>query len=138
MKRSMVAGALAGVALLLLAACQGYTQSGVESSSQESMDGGSLTVEIDKANGTSEQSIEVQAGADLILESDVTLSVGLGSYKIELLGENDAVTLILEAGAGQTVEGHGQMVTDSFGEASYRVSAVNAENVDYQIVYTFR
>jgi hypothetical protein len=122
----------------LLVACAGYTQSGVKSSSQESMDGGSLTVEIDRANGTAEESFEVQAGADLILEADVTLAVGLGSYKIELLGENDAVTLTLEARDGETVEGHGQMFTDSFGEASYRVSAANAENVDYQIVYTFR
>jgi hypothetical protein len=30
------------------------------------------------------------------------------------------------------------MVTDAFGEASYRVTAENAENVDYQMVYTFQ
>lgn len=123
---------------LLLAACAGYTASGVTSRNSETADGGTLTVGIGKANGSTEEEIETGAGADQVLEADVTLAVGKGSYTIELLGRDDQVTLVLTAQAGQTVTGHGQMVTDTFGTASYRVTAVEAENVDYQIVYIFQ
>jgi len=64
--------------------------------------------------------------------------VGAGSYKIELLGENDEVTLALEAQGGETLTGQGWMVTDAFGDASYRVTAVQAEDVEYRIEYSFR
>jgi hypothetical protein len=102
------------------------------------MSGGRVTTSVGKANGTTTENIEVEGVAGLILETNVILSVGSGSFKIELLGEDDQPTLTLEAGAGQTVEGQGQMVTDSFGEASYRVTAVEAEDVEYLIEYTFR
>lgn len=124
------------VLVLLLAGCSGYTESGSQTTSHQGADGGDVTVSIGKANGTGEQSIELEGGADLTLEADVTLAVGKGSYKIELLGKGNQVTLTLEASDGQTVEGHGQLVTDSFGEAHYRVSATSAENVDYVIQYT--
>jgi hypothetical protein len=103
------------------------------------MNGGEVHAKINKANGTSEQSIEVEGvPADLVLDSDVTLAVGSGMFRIELLGEDDQVTLTLEARDGQTVSGHGQMILDDFGEASYRVTAEEAEKVEYAIVYTFR
>jgi hypothetical protein len=123
---------------LLLAACAGYTETGTKTTSHQGANGGDVTVEISKANGTSSKDIEVADGSDLTLEADVTLAVGKGSYKIELLGQNDQVTLALEARDGQTVSGHGQMVTDSFGQASYRVTALEAEKVAYTIQYTFQ
>jgi hypothetical protein len=123
---------------LVLAACSGYTESGSKTTSHQSTEGGDVTVEISKANGTTEQDIEVGGSGDLVMEVDVTLAVGKGTYKIELLGKDDQVTLALEARDGETVSGHGQMVTDSFGEASYRVTALEAENVDYLLAYTFR
>jgi hypothetical protein len=43
------------------------------------MSGGDMPVEISKANGTAERSMEVE----------VTLSVGKRSLEIELLGEDD-------------------------------------------------
>lgn len=130
---------LVGLTLVLLVvACDSYSQTGVRSSNVQDMSGGRVTTSISKANGTTTEGIEVEGIADLILEANVTLSVGSGSFKIELLGEDDQPTLTLEAGAGQTVEGQGWMVTDSFGEASYRVTAVEAEDVEYLIEYTFR
>jgi hypothetical protein len=130
---------LVGLALaLFVVACDSYSQTGVRSSTVQDMSGGRVTTSVGKANGTSTESIEVEGVADLILESYVTLSVGSGSFTIELLGEDDQPTLTLEAGAGQTVEGEGWMVTDGFGEASYRVTAVEAEDVEYLIEYTFR
>ncbi len=130
---------LVGLALVLfVVACDSYSQTGVRSSNVQDMSGGRVTTSVGKANGTTTESIEVEGIADLILEATVTLSVGSGSFKIELLGEDDQPTLTLEAGAGQTVEGQGWMVTDSFGEASYRVTAVEAEDVEYLIEYTFR
>ena len=126
------------VLAVLLAACAGYTETGPKTTSHQGATGGDVTVEISKANGTSSKDIEVEGGSDLTLEADVTLAVGKGSYKIELLGQDDQVTLALEARDGQTVSGHGQMATDSFGQAGYRVTAVDAENVDYTIQYTFQ
>jgi hypothetical protein len=123
---------------LVLASCAAYTESGAKASSHQGMSGGDLTVEISKANGSIDKEIEIEGSANLQMEVDVTLAVGKGSYKIELLGHDDQVTLALEARDGETVSGHGQMVTDSFGEASYRVTAVEAENVAYSLEYTFR
>ena len=123
---------------LVLAACAGYTESGAKTTSHQSMEGGDVTVEISKASGTAERGIEVGGDADIEMEVDVTLAVGKGTYKIELLGRDNQVTLALEARDGETVSGHGQMVTDSFGEASYRVTALEAEKVTYVLAYTFR
>jgi hypothetical protein len=102
------------------------------------MSGGRITTSVSKANGTITEDIEVEGIADLILDATVTLSVGSGSFKIELFDEDDQVTLALEARDGQIVDGQGWMVTDAFGDASYRVTAVEAEDVEYTIEYTFR
>ena len=126
------------VTLLLLVACEGYSVTGKQSSSHEDMNGGGVKVSIRKANGTITERIETTGTADLVLETEVTLSVGKGSYKIELLGEGDEVTLSLEAQGGQAVSGQGWMATDRFGEARYRLTAVEAEDVEYTIEYTFR
>jgi hypothetical protein len=125
---------------MALAACggSGYIQSGARTTSHQGTGGGDVTVEISKANGTAKQNIEDAGNPDVELEVDVTLAVGKGSYRIELLGKDDQVTLALEARDGETVSGHGQMVADSFGDASYRVTAVDAENVDYVLEYAFR
>jgi hypothetical protein len=138
MRSARVMGLL-GLALLtlLLGACEGYSQTGARTKSHQSMNGGDLSVKANKANGTAEQDIEVNAGyPGATLEADVVLTVEKGSFKIELLGKDDEVTLTLEARDGQTVSGHGQMFVDSFDEASYRVTANEAENVEYTIEYT--
>lgn len=123
---------------LLLVACEGYAQTGVRTTSHQNNRGGEQSVRVKKANGTAEQEFQVDGGSGLILETDLTLSVGAGTFKIELLGEDDRVTLTLEAHGGQAVSGHGQMVVDAFDEANYRVTAAEAENVEYTIEYTFR
>ena len=74
----------------------------------------------------------------MTLDATVTLAVGKGTFRIELLGADEQVIMTVEAKDGQTLEDSGTMVADSFGEASYRVTATNAENVTYQIVFTFR
>jgi hypothetical protein len=124
--------------ILLLVACEGYTESGSSTKSYGTASGGGLTARINKANGTAEQSIETESSGEAVLDAAVTLSVGRGSYKIELLGESDEVTLALEAKDGQSVQGQGWMVADTFGEANYRVTAVEAEDVEYTIEYTYR
>jgi hypothetical protein len=123
---------------VLLVACAGYTATGTQSSSHQTSTGGDLTVSIGKANGSTTEKIETGESGEVILDANVTLAVGSGSYKIELLGQEEEVTLTLEASEGQTVEGQGWMATDAFGEASYRVTAVEAGNVTYVIEYTFR
>lgn len=121
-----------------LVSCQGYTETMATTSSSQTMSGGQLTTHIGKANGTSTRDLETGAGSVLILDATVTLAVGKGTYKIELLADDDQVTLSIEASNGETVTGQGWMVTDAFGDAQYRVTAAEAENVDYQIEYAFR
>lgn len=123
--------------VLFLSACEGYSQTGARSSSYDNPGGGGVKVEASKANGTSTQDIELEGYSGGMLEADVTLAVGKGSFQIELLGEDDQVTLNLEASDGQTVSGHGQMAVDTFGEASYRVTATEAEEVAYTIEWTY-
>ena len=38
----------------------------------------------------------------------------------------------------ESLSGQGQMVVDAFEDANYRVTAAEAENVEYTIVYTYR
>ena len=125
--------------VLVTAACEGaYVESGSRSSSQQGMNGGQVSAQIGKANGSIERDIEVDGSPNGAAEADVTLSVEKGTFKIELIGENDEVTLSLGASDGQAVSGHGWMAVDSFGEMSYRITAVDAENVEYTIEYTFQ
>jgi hypothetical protein len=131
---------LVGLVLLslLLLACEGYSQVGVSSTSYEDMSGGMVKVKAKKANGTAVQEFEVGAGyPGEMLEASVALTVAKGAFLIELLGKDDEVTLTLEARDGQTVSGQGQMMVDSLNEASYRVTAGEAEDVEYTIQYTY-
>lgn len=125
-------------ACLLVAGCDGYTQAGVSTSTRRSLGGGEQQVKIGRANGMATLSIEDDDASDSLLEVDVTLAAGKGSYKIELLGKDASVTLTLESRDGKTVTGHGQMACDAFGDADYRVTAVEAENVAYTLKYTYR
>jgi hypothetical protein len=139
MRTSRAAHLLGLLALsLLLAACQGYTEVGSQTKSRQNMKGGELSAKASKANGTIRNEIDVEDYPDVVLEANVTLSVGKGTFQIELLGEDGEVTLALKAGEGETVRGYGQMVPDSFGKAGFRVTAVEAEQVAYTIEYTFR
>ena len=131
-------GLLLLLAALLVVGCEGYTEMNSNTSEFHDGNGGEVTVSAGKANGASTRSIETVASGEATLDAAVVLKVGEGSFKIELLGENDEVTLVLEAQGPEAVSGIGSMVTDAFGEASYRVTAVEAEDVEYRIEYVFR
>jgi hypothetical protein len=126
------------LAALLVVGCEGYTEMNASSSEHHDGSGGRFTASARKANGTSTRTLETAASGGAILDATVVLKVGEGSYKIELLGEGDEITMMLEAQGGEAVSGIGWMVTDAFGEASYRVTAVEAEDVEYRIEYVFR
>ena len=137
-KKKWLVGLALLVMVLLVVGCEGYTQMNASSSEHHDRNGGSFSVSAGKANGTSTQILKTAASGVAILDATVVLKVGEGSYKIELLGEDDEVTMVLEAQGGEAVSGVGWMVTDGFGEASYRVTAVEAEDVEYRIEYVFR
>jgi hypothetical protein len=138
MRKATATGLL--VLALLLVACEGYSQSGASSQTRSGLNGGEHRVRVGKASGTAGQDIELEDSgyAGGVLETDVTLSVGKGMFRIELLGQDDKVALELEARGGQTVSERGQMVVDVFGDASYRVTAEDPENVEYTINWTYR
>lgn len=123
---------------LLLVACESLSATGSSETANAGAFGGDVTVRYQKANGSVSESIETQGEPDQVLDAIVTLTVEQGAFKIELLGEDEVMTLVLEARDGQTVSGEGQMVLDSFSEANYRVTATEAENVEYTINYAFR
>lgn len=124
--------------VLLVVGCEGYSEMNSSSSEYHDGGGGQVTMSAGKANGASTRTMETAASGEATLDATVVLKVGQGSFKIELLGENDEVTLVLEAQGPAAVSGIGSMVTDAFGDASYRVTAVEAEDVEYRIEYVFR
>lgn len=124
--------------LTTLAACEGgFTTTGERSKESHVGDHGEVEVSIASANGSITKSFETQYSGAFV-DAQVTLEVEEGTFKIELLGEDGEVTLALEAGAGEQVSGSGTMVTDSFGEAEYRVTAEGAKGVHYLITYQVR
>jgi hypothetical protein len=137
-KWKLVVGISLLLMALLMAGCEGYSETNSRMSQQHDSNGGRVTVKVGSANGTVTRTIETAASGTTIVDAQVTLKVWTGSYKIELLGENDEVTLALEAQGGEARSAIGWMVTDGFGAASYRVTAVEADEVEYTIEYAFR
>jgi hypothetical protein len=145
MRKPVVLIALVVVALLLASCEGGYTTTGGSTRSGSSGGGGWIEVSSKTANGTMSESIDeenesldsVLMSGD-VLECDVTLTAGSGTFKIELLGADDAVTLTLESQDGKTVSGNGQIVANVFADAAYRVTALEAKDVSYRIDYTLQ
>jgi len=125
------------LSLSLIAACTSSSMTGSRSSSTQTLRGGTETLRAKKANGASTEDIEIEGGSGLILRAQVTVSAEAGSFKIELLGDDDFVTAVIEAHDGQTSTGEGFMTVDTFGDAEYRWTAVEATNVEMVMEYVF-
>jgi hypothetical protein len=131
--------------VLCLASCASLATVGGKTKASHSGNRGWLEMSHDKANGTTTLDLAddvvkldgIVSPGD-VLEVDLTLAVGKGSFKIELLGWDEKVTLTLEARDGETLAGHGQIVVDDSGDVPYRVTAIEAENVDYYMEYTIQ
>jgi hypothetical protein len=129
---------LVGLLALALTACQGgYTARNERISESRSGTTGEIDVHIGSANGSTTKEIEFEYD-DAVVDVEATLEVEQGTFKIEFLGEDEEVTLTLEASSGQKVSGSGYMVTDSFGEGEYRVTATEAGGISYHISYSVR
>jgi hypothetical protein len=136
--RTLVAAVLVGLLALSLTACEGgYTTRGERVTMTEVGMGGEIDVQVDSANGSITKDLEFDC-TDCIVDVNVTLQVEQGSFKLEFLGEDDEVTLTLEASPGEQASGSGYMVTDGFGEGGYRVTADEAQGVSYHISYQLR
>ncbi len=136
--RTLVVALVVGVLTLSLTACEGaYTTRGESITMNQVGTGGEIDAHIDSASGSITKDVGFDC-ADCTLDVEVTLQVGQGSFKLEFLGEDDEVTLTLEASAGQQASGAGYMVTDGFGEGEYRVTADEAQDVSYHISYQLR
>ncbi|NIN66586.1 MAG: hypothetical protein GTO63_18245 [Anaerolineae bacterium] len=136
--RTLVAAVLVSLLALSLTACEGgYTTRGERVTMTEVGRGGEVDVRVDSANGSTTKDLEFDC-TDCIVDVNVTLQVDQGSFKLEFLGEDDEVTLTLEASPGEQASGSGYMVTDGFGEGEYRVTADEAQGVSYHISYQLR
>jgi len=137
-KRTWCTLSLTLAVILLLAACEGgYMTSGSSHRSHIGMQDGWFEKSIKKANGSAIQKIEAdQPGRRL--EATVTLEVGEGTFGIELLDQEGNGTLSLEAAPGRPASGSGTMETNAFGEARYRVTAVEARDVKYRIEFDIK
>jgi hypothetical protein len=136
--RPLAVAVLVSLLALALTACEGgYTTRGERTTMSQLGDRGEVDVHMDSANGSIAEDIEFDC-ADCIVEVEVTLQVEQGTFKLEFLGEDEKVTLVLEASSGEQVSGSGYMVTDSFGEGEYRVTADEAQDISYHITYRIR
>lgn len=136
--KSLVAAALLSLLALPLMACEGgYSTRGERTTESHLGNRGEIDVHIGSANGSVTKDIEFDY-EDAVVDVEVTLEVEKDIVKLEFLGEDNEVTLALEATSGQRVSGSCHMVTDSFGEGEYRVTATSAEGVHYHISYRVR
>jgi len=121
--------------VLLLAACEGgFSATGSSERSRITVNSGWIEKSFKKANGSATQKIELDWPGRRV-EATVTLEVGEGTFHIELLDGEGNVTLSLEATPGRPASGSGFMKADSFGDARYRVTAVEAKDVKYRIEF---
>lgn len=136
--RPLVAAVLVSLLALSITACEGgYTTRGENITMTQAGMGGEIDAHIDSASGSITKDVEFDC-ADCFVDVNVTLQVVQGSFKLEFLGEDDEVTLTLEASPGEQASGSGYMVTDGFGEGEYRVTADEAQDVSYHISYQMR
>ena len=136
--RTLVAAVLVSLLTFSLTACEGgYTTRGERVTMTEVGMGGEIDAHIDSASGSITKDLEFDCSG-CIVDVNVTLQVEQGSFKLEFLGEDDEVTLTLEASPGEQASGSGYMVTDGFGEGEYRVTADEAQGVSYHISYQLR
>lgn len=136
--KSLVVAVLASLLALVLMACEGgYTARNERTEESHLGNTGEIDVHIGSANGSTVKDIEFEYD-NAVLDVEVTLEVEKGTFKLEFLGEDGEVTLALEANSGQQVRGSGYMVTDSFGEGEYHVTAREAEGLHYHISYRIR
>jgi len=120
---------------LLLAACEGgFSATGSSERSHITVNSGWIEKSFKKANGSTTQKIELDWPGRRV-ETTVTLEVGEGTFHIELLDGEGNVTLSLEATPGRPANGSGFMKADSFGDARYRVTAVEAKDVKYRLEF---
>ena len=124
--------------VLMLSACEGgLTLVGQSERSRLSGQSGWVETTIRKANGSATRDLEL-GWSSVGIETTVALEVDEGSFLIELLDGDDNVTLSLEATPGQPATGSGYMETDTFGDAEYRVMAVQAIGVRYRFDFGVR
>ncbi len=136
--RTLVVAVVVSLLTLLLTACEGaYTTRGESITMSQVGMGGEIDAHIDSASGSITKDVEFNC-ADCFVDVEVTLQVGQGSFKLEFLGEDDEVTLALEASPGEQARGTGYMITDGFGEGEYRVTADEGQDVSYHISYQLR
>lgn len=136
-KRFVSTTMLAVVLALMLSACEGgLTLSGVSENSRLSPQGGWIEITARKINGSSVRDLELGWGG-VRVETAVAVEVGSGSLSIELLDEEDNVTLSVAATPGNPASGTGYVDTDWDGEANYRMTAEEAQDVtlrfDFQV-----
>lgn len=135
---SVVLMMLVSLLALALTACEGgYTTRNERTSESHTGTTGEIDVHIGSANGSTTKEIEFEYD-DALVDIEVTLEVEQGTFKLEFFGEDEEVTLALEASSGQRVNGSGYIVTDSFGEGEYRVTATEAGGISYHISYRVR
>jgi len=128
---------------LLLVSCEGaYVTSGASTRAGREGNTGFVEASAARAHGTIIKDLrddDEELGRILRraswLDVWVELSVGQGLFRIEVLGEDDAVMLAVQARDGESLERRGHTVVSSSGTVRYRVTAVEARDVEYVINY---
>jgi hypothetical protein len=91
---------------------------------------------VDRAHGGPKiYSLKVEYPAATILTANVSLTNKAGYYRIELL-EKGKPTLSLVAKDGKSVQGSGRISVNDKGEVQYRVTAIKAKGIVYEIAFS--
>lgn len=94
-----------------------------------------VQVMIDSADGGPKvKTLQLGYSASTVLVTAASLTVKKGSYKIELLG-NDQPAVTLSAQNGKTVKAAGRMNVSAEGAVQYRVTAKKAKGIAFDLSF---
>lgn len=88
---------------------------------------------IKQANGLTTETIKLKDVKNRRLETEVKLEVERGNVRLELLDNKGQPTVSITSTPRQTVLGKGYLVADASGLIKYRITAIEAENINYSL-----
>lgn len=88
---------------------------------------------IKQANGSTTETIQLEEVNNRRLNTEVKLEVGRGIVCLELLDNEGQPTASVVSTPGKPALVRGYLIADASGAVKYRISATQAENIDYSL-----
>jgi hypothetical protein len=88
---------------------------------------------IKQANGSTTETIKLEEVNNSHLNTEVKLEVSRGTVFLELLDDNGQPTASVVSTPGKPGVVRGHLVADASGAVRYRITATEAENIEYSL-----